>query len=44
MTNPSREDRRLARVTKMCLALPEAARTLMGDHASFSVRDKKFAY
>ncbi len=44
MTKSSSEDRRLTRVTKICLALPEAARTLMGDHASFSVRDKKFAY
>jgi predicted DNA-binding protein (MmcQ/YjbR family) len=38
------EDRRLVRVTEICLALPEATRAALGDHASFSVRDKKFAY
>lgn len=40
----SSEDRRLVRLTKICLALPEATRTLMGRHASFEVRKKKFAY
>ena len=44
MTNSPGEDRRLVRVTKICLALPEAVRMLMGDHASFGVRGKKFAY
>jgi predicted DNA-binding protein (MmcQ/YjbR family) len=34
----------LKRLSEICLALPEATRELMGDHASFSVRGKKFAY
>jgi phosphoribosylglycinamide formyltransferase-1 len=39
------EGPRLARVTKICLALPEAARELMGGrHAGFRVRKKVFAY
>ena len=38
------EDARLARLTEICLALPEATRKVVGPHASFSVRDKKFAY
>lgn len=38
------EDRRLVRLTKICLALPEAARTVMGRHAAFLVRKKTFAY
>ena len=40
----SAEDRRLARLTKICLALPEAARQLSGHHAGFTVRKKTFAY
>jgi predicted DNA-binding protein (MmcQ/YjbR family) len=40
----STEDPRRARVTEICLALPEATRQVHGSHASFSVRDKKFAY
>jgi predicted DNA-binding protein (MmcQ/YjbR family) len=32
------------RLSEICLALPEATRELMGDHAAFSVRGKKFAY
>jgi len=44
MTKSLKEDRRLIRVTEICLALPEATRTATGDHASFAVRDKKFAY
>jgi predicted DNA-binding protein (MmcQ/YjbR family) len=44
MTKVLEEDRRLVRVTEISLALPEATRTALGDHASFSVRDKKFAY
>jgi predicted DNA-binding protein (MmcQ/YjbR family) len=35
---------RLARLVKICLALPEAQYEPVGDHASFSVRKKKFAY
>lgn len=41
---PSAEDRRLIRVTKICLALPEASRELTGDHAAFKVRKKIFGY
>jgi predicted DNA-binding protein (MmcQ/YjbR family) len=44
MTNNSSEDRHLVRLTKICLALPEAEHESMGDHSSFSVRKKKFAY
>jgi phosphoribosylglycinamide formyltransferase-1 len=44
MTKPHTGDRRLARLTEICLALPEAQQERMGDHASFSVRKKKFAY
>jgi hypothetical protein len=44
MTKPSAEDRRLVRLTRICLALPEAARRLAGTHASFLVRKKTFAY
>jgi len=32
------------RLSKICLALPEAMREDMGDHAAFTVRKKKFAY
>jgi phosphoribosylglycinamide formyltransferase-1 len=38
------EDRRLVRLTKICLAFPEAQRALAGDHAKFHVRDKTFGY
>ena len=38
------EDHRLKRLTKICLALPEAVRTIRGDHADFRVRKKVFAY
>ena len=38
------EDPRLVRLTKICLALPEAAREIMGGHAGFKVRKKVFAY
>ena len=41
---PSRQDRRLARLTKIFLALPEATCELMGDHAGFKVRKKTFGY
>jgi len=42
--NRKKEDPRLTRVSALALALPEAAREDMGDHAAFSVRAKKFAY
>jgi predicted DNA-binding protein (MmcQ/YjbR family) len=38
------EDPRLVRLTKICLALPEASREIMGDHAGFKVRKKVFVY
>lgn len=40
----SAEDRRLVRLTKIYLALPEAARDYNGQHADFKVRKKTFAY
>ena len=43
-TNRSGEDRRLTRVSKICLALPEATRQDSGSHAAFLVRKKTFAY
>src|SRR3984893_11066589 len=44
MTNPSAEDRRLVRLTKICLSMPETTRQLQGSHASFQVRKRIFAY
>jgi len=38
------EDRRLARLTKICLALPETSRERHGSHAGFRVQKKVFAY
>ena len=35
---------RLARLSKICLALPEATRQDSGSHAAFVVRKKTFAY
>ncbi len=43
MTKP-KEDARLTRLTKICLALPEATRQIMGRHAGFYVRKKTFVY
>jgi predicted DNA-binding protein (MmcQ/YjbR family) len=40
----SGEDRRLVRLTKICLELPEATRECHGRHATFRVRKKVFAY
>ena len=37
-------DRRLARLTRICLALPEATRQIQGSHAAFLIRKKTFAY
>lgn len=39
-----RQDTRLAKLSKTCLALPEAERRVGGDHADFRVRGKVFAY
>ena len=44
MTNSSTEDHRLLRLTEIGLALPESTRECHGQHASFTVRKKKFAY
>ena len=47
MRKPLAEDPRLVRLTELCLALPEAEWVLMGqqeEHASFTVRGKKFLY
>ena len=44
MAKAPAEDRRLARLSRICLALPEAARELHGEHAGFLVRKKIFAY
>jgi predicted DNA-binding protein (MmcQ/YjbR family) len=44
MTKRSSEDRRLQSLVKICLTLPEAVHETMGDHSSFSIRKKKFAY
>ena len=42
---PAKEDLRLTRVTKICLALPEASREILGGrHAGFTVRKKTFCY
>jgi predicted DNA-binding protein (MmcQ/YjbR family) len=40
----SPEDRRLVRLTKICLALPESTRWYNGQHAGFLVRKKTFAW
>ena len=38
------EDPRLARLSEICLGLPEAERELSPPHATFRVRKKTFAY
>jgi hypothetical protein len=44
MTKASAEDRRLVRLTRICLALPEAVRQCSGHHAAFLIRKRTFAY
>jgi hypothetical protein len=44
VTKSTGEDARLVRLTKICLALPEVTREIMGKHAGFKVRKKTFAY
>src|ERR1700674_2152018 len=44
MPKRTAEDRRLVRLTKICLALPETTRERMGRHARFVVAKKTFAY
>jgi phosphoribosylglycinamide formyltransferase-1 len=36
--------KKLAKVTDICLALPDAGREVHGSHATFRVRKKPFAY
>src|SRR3984885_3273281 len=40
----AKEEARLARLTKICVALPDATREVMGSHAGFKVKKKTFAY
>lgn len=40
----TKEDRRLTKLTSICLTLPEATREVMGRHAGFYIRKKTFAY
>lgn len=44
MSRKSTEDPRFARVSVLCLALPESVREMQGDHVRFCVRKKVFAY
>jgi hypothetical protein len=44
MRHAQKEDHRLTRLTKICLALPETSREVMGKHAGFRVRKKTFVY
>ena len=44
MAKAPAEDPRLIRLTKICLSLPEATRSICGDHAAFLVKKKTFAY
>jgi len=44
MTKSAAEDRRLVRLSKICLRLPQATRELHGGHAGFRIRKKVFAY
>jgi predicted DNA-binding protein (MmcQ/YjbR family) len=39
-----KEDHRLTTLTKICLAMPEATRQILGRHAGFYIRKKTFAY
>jgi predicted DNA-binding protein (MmcQ/YjbR family) len=41
---PPKEDSRLTRLTKICLALPEATTYRKASHAGFLVRKRTFAY
>lgn len=44
MPEKTQEDPRLLRFTEICLALPEATRQYNGQHGTFQVRKKTFAY
>jgi len=43
-TEPPAQDRRLRRLTRICLALPQTTREIHGSHAAFHVGKKIFAY
>jgi len=44
MASEAKTRERFARLTEICLALPEASRLDQGEHASFLVRKKVFVY
>ena len=44
MSVAEEDDPRLTELSRICLALPEAARERTGRHATFRVRKKTFAY
>lgn len=44
MAKRTTEDARLAKLTKIALALPQSERKLCGSHAQFLIRKKTFAY
>lgn len=44
MKAASNEDHRLSQLTRICLGLPEGTRETHGQHATFRVRTKTFAY
>jgi predicted DNA-binding protein (MmcQ/YjbR family) len=44
MTKQRADDGPLARLTAICLALPETTRNIQANHAAFLVRSKTFAY
>jgi len=44
MTKTTPEDPRLVKFTEICLGFPEATREVHGQHATFRVRKKVFAY
>jgi len=44
LAKQSTEDSRLAELTRIALALPEAKRKICGRHAQFLIRKKTFAY
>ncbi len=44
MTRSARKKPVLIKLTKICLALPEASRDFNGQHAGFTVRKRTFAW
>lgn len=44
MRRPSNLDDRLVRLSAICETLPETTRVLQGEHATFRVKGKVFAY